>query len=275
MQGQRLLLKCRKRLQQWLNPISPTKLQQTIDALIPRKMDVLLMHSSLSSCGRFTGGPRSIIESVSRRTSNLVMPTHTYTYPEAQDSEGPVFDANATASRNGMLTNLFRTSANVVRSIHATHSLAASGPLATELTSGHWLSNTACGRNTPYQRLLDRHAGVLMFGVSLHSYTLFHTAEDAADSPCAYEVETCDRLRVRDEYGQIRVCLSKRQSRVPRRFAEAGENLVTRGMVQKVPLGRSHLYFVPDCMVVHEYLLERLRTFPDYLYYNCSVNLNS
>lgn len=275
MLGKWLLLKCRKRFQQWLNPISHDMLKRVLDLLIPENVNVLLMHSSLSSCGHFTGGPSSIIEAVSRHTANLLMPTHTYTYPEMLGIDAPVFDPAKTASRNGALTELFRTKPNVVRSIHATHSLAACGPLAKDLTAAHWQSDTACGRQTPYRRLLNRHASVLMFGVSFHSYTLYHTAEDAADSPFAYEAETIDRLRVLDEHGQVQVCPSKRQSRVLRRFAEAGEHLVDRGMVRKFPLGRNHLYFVPDCTIVHEYLVQKLRTYPDYLYYNCKVDLNS
>lgn len=274
MLGKRLLIRWRKRLQQWLNPISPAILQQVLGALIPERVDVLLMHSSLSSCGHFTGGPSSIIDAVSHHTANLLMPTHSYTYPEVASPIAPLFDRAKTSSRNGVLTELFRIKPNVVRSIHATHSLAAWGPLAEELTADHWKSDTACGRRTPYQRLLDRQASVLMFGVSLHSYTLYHTAEDAADSPFAYEANTIDQLRVIDEDGKVQICPSKRQSRAPRRFAETGEKLVCLGMVRKVPLGRNHLYFVPNCKLIHEYLVEKLLVYPDYLYLNCKVSLN-
>lgn len=273
MRGSGLLRKVRKRFQQWLNPVSPTKIKQTLDALMPNKVQMLLMHSSLSSCGRITGGPQSILDEVARRSGTLVLPTHTYCYPQSMESDGPVFDPATTPSRNGLLTELFRARSNACRSIHATHSLAARGPWAVQLTADHWHSNTACGRGTPWARLLEEHASVLMFGVSLHSYTLFHTAEDAADSPCAYESETIDRLRVVDEHGQIQICPSKRQSRVPRRFAETGEHLVSQGIIQKVSLGKNFLYFVPDCLVVHEYLLQKLNKYPDYLYYNCSIEL--
>lgn len=273
MFGQGLLMKWQKRLQHWINPISPSRLQQTLDSLMPSKVEVLLMHSSLSSCGRFTGGANGVLDDVASRASTLLLPTHTYCYPESSDSVGPVFDAQKTPSRNGALTELFRSRPDTVRSIHATHSLAARGPMAAEIVSGHWQSQTACGRGTPYDKLLDRKGSVLMFGVSFHSYTLYHTAEDAAESPYAYEERTSDKLRVVDENGDVRICPSKRQSRVPRRFALAGEHLVAIGLVKKVPLRRSYLYFVEDCRAVHEYLVKKLKDYPDYLYHNCSTEL--
>ncbi len=264
-----------RRIERWLYPISQPKLHRALKALIPANVNVLLVHSSLSSCGQFAGGPQSILDELGKLTSTLVMPTHTYCYPESPNSEGPVFDSATTASCNGLLTEIFRSDSNVTRSIHATHSLAARGPQSRQITSLHWHCNTPCGQGTPYQRLLETRASVLLFGVSLNSYTLYHTAEDAAESPCAYEANTLDHLRVLDEQRQVQVCPSKRQSRAPRRFAEVGEHLVQIGLARKISLGKNYLTFVPDCGAVHDYLVPKLRRFPDYLYCNCPADFNS
>ena len=45
--------------------------------------------------------------------------------------------------------------------------------------------------------MVRQDASVLMFGVTLNSYTLFHTAEDEAEVPYCYEEEPYS-LRVRD-----------------------------------------------------------------------------
>jgi aminoglycoside N3'-acetyltransferase len=112
-----------------------------------------------------------------------------------------------------------------------------------------------------------------MFGVDFHSYTLFHTAEDASGSEFAYENGTLDRLRVVNEKGEEQDCWSHRQSRAPRRFAETGDLLERAGLVRRVKLGRGTLLFVPDCSKVHDFLVERLRRIPDFLYQSCTSAL--
>jgi aminoglycoside 3-N-acetyltransferase len=233
----------------------------------------LFVHSSLSSCGRFTAGPYDVLQALREVSGTLCMPTHTYCYPSVADEAGPLFDAVTTPSKTGVLTEMFRAQPLVRRSINATHSMAATGPFAEVLTDGHFLSDTPCGADTPYRRLVQMHASALLFGVTFHCYTLFHTAEDASRSEYAYERGTLDRLRVVDELGQQRVCWTRRQSRAPRRFEQAGGLLERAGLVRRITLGRSHLLFVPDCSLAHDFLVERLEKIPDFLYLTCSRSL--
>jgi aminoglycoside N3'-acetyltransferase len=141
------------------------------------------------------------------------------------------------------------------------------------LTDGHYLSDTPCGAGTPYRRLVELQASVLLFGVTFHCYTLFHTAEDASGSEYAYERGTLDRLRVVDELGEQRVCWSRRQSRAPRRFEEAGGLLERAGLARRITLGRSQMLFIPDCSQAHNFLVERLEKIPDLLYLTCPRSL--
>jgi aminoglycoside 3-N-acetyltransferase len=254
-------------------PIRPGELRSALKKLTGGGIELLFLHSSLSSCGYFTAGPVDVLQSLREISGTLGLPTHSYCYPPAVGMTAPWFDPAITPSQNGLLTEIFRTQSLVVRSIHATHSIAATGPLAKELTSGHYLSNTPCGAGTPYDRLLQKRASVLLFGVAFHCYTLFHTAEDASGSEFAYENGTLDALRTVDEFGSRRVSLSQRQARAPRRFEEAGVLLERAGLVRRVSLGRNALLFVSDCSEVHEFLVERLRRVPDFLYQSCARNL--
>jgi aminoglycoside 3-N-acetyltransferase len=232
-----------------------------------------MVHSSLSNCGHLLNGADAIIDQLSAIAETLVMPTHTYFYPADDGGPAPVFSAQDSPSMNGYLTERFRLRRGSLRSIHSTHSLAAAGLGANKLISGHSHCMTSCGAGTPYSRLIEARAGVLMFGVSFHSYTLFHTAEDAAGSDCAYEAGRTDELRVLDEVGMVQSCLSKRQSRNPRRFKEVGELLEKNKLVQRVTLGRGHLLFAPDCAKVHDFLVERITRTPDYLLADCALPL--
>ena len=204
-----------------------------------------------------------------RGLGTLGLPTHSYSYPETTHAPGPIFDAAAAPSQNGSsrrssASNLAQSAAFI-----RTHSLAMIGPQAQELTDGHYSSETPCGRGTPYGRMIERRASALMWGVTFHSYTFYHTAEDAADSPFAYEPQTRDRLRVVDETGQIQERISRRQTRNARRFAQCGNLMEQAGLVRRAQLGAGVLLFVPDCAKAHDFLVERLRKIPNFLYLDC------
>jgi aminoglycoside 3-N-acetyltransferase len=253
--------------------IRPEQLQSSLRQLMGEKVDTLFVHISLSSCGWFTTGPDGVLDSLSGFCDTLGFPTHTYCYPLSPGELGPLFDPKVTPSQNGLLTEMFRHKSGVVRSIHATHSLAVRGVRAAEICADHYRCNTASGAGTPYYRLMTMRASALMFGVSFHSYTFFHTAEFESGSEFAYEHGTTDWLRVVDENGLRRDCRSLRQNRAPVRFREAGNLLERLGLVRRVQLALGALLFVPDVSKVHDFLLERLRSTPDFLRQSCKTAL--
>ncbi len=254
-------------------PIRHDTLRATLEEVTGGGSDVLVVHSSLSSCGYFTAGAEKVLDALAERCDTLCLPTHSYCYPVSPDAAGLVFEARTTPSQNGRLTELFRARVGVSRSIHATHSLAVSGSRAGTICDRHYQCNSPCGAGTPYDRLVRQQASVLMFGVSFHYYTFFHTAEFMSGSSHAFEHGTIDRLRVLDETGRLRECPSQRQSRAPMRFAEAGELLERVGLARGVPLGRDRLVYVPDASKAHEFLMERLKRVPDFLRQSCRSDL--
>jgi aminoglycoside 3-N-acetyltransferase len=269
----RLISKTERMIHRLRTPIRPDEMRSAVDRLTGGGRKILLVHASLSSCGRFTMGPVDVLHGLGEFCDTLAFPTHTYCYPPSADEPGDVFSPVITPSQNGLLTEIFRTQLGSVRSVHATHSLAASGSVAKCICSDHYHHETPCGAETPYNRLVQERAAVLLFGVTFHSYTLFHTAEDASGSEFAYEPATVDRLRVVDEQGEQHECLSRRQSRAPRRFTEAGHLLESYGLACRITLGRGNLLFVPDCSRVHDFLVERLKRIPDFLYESCTSSL--
>jgi aminoglycoside 3-N-acetyltransferase len=265
--------KATRALRRVATPISQRELHGALGSLIVNSPRVLFVHSSLSNLGRFTSGLSDVLSALGEYSETLCLPTFTYCYPARDGEVAPLFDPGSTRSKTGLLTEVFRAQQNVKRSIHSTHSIAASGPLSEELCANHYRQDSPCGVGTPYPKLLQHKAAVLMFGVNFHSYTLYHTAEDASGSQFAYENGTIDRLQVIDENGKKQECLSKRQSRAPRRFAEAGDLLERAGLVRRTRLGRGNLLFVPDSSKAHDFLVEKLRQTPDFLYQTCTRSL--
>lgn len=247
------------------SPVTGTALRRALYEVIGEGCETLYVHSGLSSLGHMVGGPAVALQTLADACDNLFLPTHSYSYPTAPGEPGPVFDAMATPSQMGLLAEAFRKQPDVVRSIHASHSLAGLGRLAQETCAGHYECETPCGQGTPYSRLVHRGAGALMLGVSFRYYTPFHTAEWESASDFAAEPGEIDRLRFIDETGQVRERLSKHQNRTVPRFHEAGEMLERLGFVRRKPLGLSALLFVPDMSRVHEFLVGRLKVHPDFL----------
>jgi aminoglycoside 3-N-acetyltransferase len=175
-----------------------------------------------------------------------------------------VFDPATTPSQTGLITNHFRQMPGVVRSLSPSHSLAARGNQATELCAGHDRCSTPCGPGTPYEKLIQRDAAVLMFGATMHTYTLFHTAEDAAACDYLYYKEPF-RMRVCD-HGQTRELQIHRQDMsVKRRFVAMDTVLEREHLLHRVPLGIGELLWIVSSHQTHKFLLEQLRQDPHYL----------
>jgi aminoglycoside 3-N-acetyltransferase len=255
--------------------VSAADVSAAVRQTIGGHVDCLLMHSSLSRCGNIENGPATVIDAVQACCDTLCLPTHTYCYPVSRQTPPPTYNARQTRSVVGEITNFFWQQPDVCRSIHPTHSLAARGPEAKNLCRGHELCNTPCGSGTPYERLVERDIAVLMFGVTMHNYTLFHTAEDAAHCPYLYEAEPYD-LRALDLEGNLhRVRMYRmphdteadreRDISVRRRFKSMDVILEQAQLLRRQSLGHGELLFIPSARATHEFLLARLHEDPFFL----------
>lgn len=247
----------RQRHQQHLRP---AQIREAFQSLADSAGDILLVHSSLSACGHIEGGVSTVLTSLRQwaGSGTLAMPTHTYCYP-VHGRPAPCFDPVATGSIVGRITDAFWRQPGVVRSMHPTHSLACEGPLAQEICSDHEWSDTACGRGTPYEKLIRRDCAVLLFGTTFESYTLFHFAEHEAQVPYLYLPERC-QLVYRDRASiEWRMSARRQDMRVRRRFAAMDAWLQARGLVKLTPMSLGELRFVPSALAMHEALMNELR----------------
>ncbi|MCE9556473.1 MAG: AAC(3) family N-acetyltransferase [Planctomycetes bacterium] len=246
-------------------PVTAADIARCLESLVGGVQPIIFMHSSLSRCGYIEGGPATIVQEVKQWCDTLCVPTHTYCYVRP-DGSVPVYEPRMTKSVVGEITNFFwEASPQPIRSIHPTHSIAAAGPSAEALVEGHVACDTPCGRGTPYEHFIAADAAVLMFGASMHSYTLFHTAEDAAECPYLYFPQPV-RLRALDYAGILHEVVMRRQDMtVERRFAETDRELEQQGLLRRAKLGKGEIYFVPSSRAVHAFLLDRLKSDPHYL----------
>ncbi|SDF60168.1 aminoglycoside 3-N-acetyltransferase [Fontibacillus panacisegetis] len=142
----------------------------------------LLMHSSMKSIGEVEGGADTVLDALSEYMQEglLVLPTHTWSYINA---ENPRFEVESSPSCVGILPELFRQRSGVIRSIHPTHSVAALGEDAASFVEGAERWDTPCHRESPWGRLLDREATIMLVGVDLRRNTFIHGIEEWVDIP--------------------------------------------------------------------------------------------
>ena len=256
-----------KRARRKMVRLDEAKILEALQSCGAFKADLLLVHSSLSACGSIEGGPATVISALGSWISNrtvLALPTHTWSYPD-DTGVAPIYDYTSTPSLVGAITNYYWRQPRVVRSLHPSHSLACRGPEAEELCAGHEFCETPCGAGTPYQRIAEGNSSVLMFGATLDSYTLFHSAEDTAQVPYLYAPEQVT-LRTRRKDGVIQSIKMWRQDMtVARRFAATVNWLSEQGVVVRRKLGLGELLFIPNARALHEMMVKTLRRDPLFL----------
>lgn len=143
--------------------------------------DVVMVHSSFDRFEGFNGKPTDVLallRTVVGGQGTILMPTIPFSGTAIEYvRHAKPFDVARTPSRMGLLTELFRRSPGVVRSIHPTHSVAAWGARAQDFIRDHQLAKTPCDRQTPYGRLPAASGKILLLGADIEAMTLFHYVE--------------------------------------------------------------------------------------------------
>ena len=173
--------------------------------------DVLMVHSAFDRFVGFHGGPVGAVralQEVVEPGGALMMPTIPFQGTAIEYAlSDPVFDAQHTVSRMGLISEVFRRSPGVVRSLHPTHSVAVWGRRADAIIAGHELAETPCGRLTPYGKLLDYDGKILLAGVPPSTMTFGYFVAEELEPRLAVPVLTRERypMRWKDGDGTVRV----------------------------------------------------------------------
>lgn len=154
----------------------------------------VIMHSSLRSFGTVEGAADAVIlalEEVITKEGLIMMPAFTY-------GKG-VYDPQETPSQTGAITEAFRKSSGVKRSLHPTHSLCAWGKDAEGFLSGHD-REAPFQKGSPLERFSREGGFVMLAGVTQVANSLIHVAQELAqlsylDRPKTVEVKRGAEVR--------------------------------------------------------------------------------
>jgi len=150
-----------------------------------KKGDSVGVHSSLSSFGHVVEGADAVIDAlleVVGEEGNIVMSTHSANLVKVQRTPEEIamgvswlfkispYDPDKTPVTTGIIPETFRKREGVIRGSHPSHSVAAFGPRATELSKG-------------WHRLHELDGYILLIGVGLDRCTAMHLAEKRVTFP--------------------------------------------------------------------------------------------
>jgi aminoglycoside 3-N-acetyltransferase len=170
---------------------TPTQLENMLKTMGITAGDTVLMHSAFRVFNGFEGTPDQVIACVLNiigESGNLVMVSMPYTGSTAAYLRAGVpFDVQQTMSAMGVITEIFRQTPGVVRSVNPAHPILAWGPAAPWLIAGHEHTMYSCGKGSPFEKLVHVQAKALFFDVtasfslghvSPRGMTFFHYLED-------------------------------------------------------------------------------------------------
>jgi aminoglycoside 3-N-acetyltransferase len=163
--------------------------------------DAAFVQAGMSSFGTIEGGPDAVIEAFARVLGPdglIAMPSFPLDRPTLEYlRQDPAFDLLNTPSRMGAISERFRTSEGVLRSLHPTHPVCARGPGAEEIVAGHELAPTPFGAGTPFAKLIERGAHQVYFGSGVGAITMYHAYECLREPPYPIEVFLPQRIEAR------------------------------------------------------------------------------
>ncbi len=166
--------------------------------------DAVFFQAAMSAFGSFEAGSASVIYGLERALGAgglAAMPAFTLDATmQAYIERDLVFDARATPSRMGRVSEDFRCLDGTVRSVHPTHSVTARGAGATTLVAGSEATPVPFGEGTPFARLAELDAWQVFFGCGTGPMTIYHCFECLRRPPfplavfaeCVYEARCLD-----------------------------------------------------------------------------------
>lgn len=222
--------------------VCTSELQEKLTVLGIRTGDSVIFHTSLKSFGTIEGGAKCIIDSLRTLVGNggtLMVPTFTY-------SDTTHFDVNASPSKTGTLTEIFRKLPEAKRSFSPTHSVAVIGARSDEYISDH-LHTAPLGINSPIARLASADGWVLLLGVGHTSNSSIHVGEAVAKAPYLWapRIPTLPReASVRLPNGREEKVVHTEMPGCSAAFGNIDAPLRQQQLVREVVIGSAHCQLI-------------------------------
>ncbi len=174
------LRKCKCKFQFWVKPMTLEDMRHILTVeLCIKKCDRIFVTSAFGSL-HATFSPQELVQllmDIVTPEGMILMPY----YPPGSSTDwaksGSVFNMQTTKASTGIVTNVFSTFPDVVKSLHPTKSVCAWGKGAANLIAGHIGSTTPFSGGSPYDKFLAL-GGSKSVGLGSLKYPMGHCIED-------------------------------------------------------------------------------------------------
>ena len=219
--------------------VTQTDIESGLRRLGLNSGDLVFVHSSLSSFGRVERGADAVVDAILNvigPQGTLAVPTFRY-MPEC-------FDPAETTSVVGRITEVVRLRPNAIRSLHPTHSVAAIGRWAKQLTEGHEDTHPF-GEGSPLHKLYLMDGKLLLLGVTHRTTSIIHVAEEVARMPY---LDRTREARIRTPNGIVRKMV--RRPGCSQGFAKIDDELESTRQASRLHIGECLAQLIPARAIV-------------------------
>ncbi len=240
-----------------------------------REGDILIVHSSYESFQKSCADiiePNKLIGILAELIGDkgtLAFPTHP-SYSREKISKDTIrsnddvkevltYDVRKTLAWTGFLPNVFLRMPGVIRSKHPINTLAALGPLASEMMRKNIEGELplACGPNSSWKFCADRKAKILGLGVDLvHSLTMMHVAEDSNPNWPIREWYRKRTFKIIDGIDEQVLTVAERKPKWTINLAERcfRKDLIKEGILRIASVGELQIEYINDSKELTDYL---------------------
>ena len=210
----------------------------TVMEFVQPSDSVVVLHSALWPLWEAEVSPEELLDGLLKAIGpdrTLIMPTFTLDFARTG-----TFHWSDTPSKDmGVLPELFRQRAGVVRSRNPMTSWAALGPLQEEACRD--VGDSVWGPGTPFYYMYENDARIIVLGIPLAtSASVLHVAEEQAMAPYRYFKTFRGTADYGDGFGPVSARMYSRRLDLPTGydFTPVSEALASKGKLVARPLGR-------------------------------------
>jgi aminoglycoside N3'-acetyltransferase len=249
--------KIKTHLVQHLRSYTADDLKSKLRQIGIAETDTLLVHANFEQDSGFKGSPQDVVNALIQTVGlkgNLLMVSIPYR-GTAYDylKKNKPFRIRKTMSMMGLVTELFRRTEGVMRSLHPTHPVLVYGKDSSWLVEGHEKCMFPCGAGSPFDKFRQLKGKILFFDVDFTAITFFHYIEDHIKHKLPFNIYHNEIFSVTAYDYENREHIIKTHvfnPQVIRNAAKLKQEMVTNNMIKKARVGNSQLLLVEPEEVV-------------------------
>lgn len=252
------MIDVRSRAKAWLiqrfYTYGPEALSAALQGLGLRAGDVVMLHSSWATDNGFFGRPIDFINTIKKVLGEdglLSMVSLPYQNESSKQylERGVPMDVRRSASKMGLLSEVFRRGRDTRRSLSPTHPVLASGARAEDFISGHEHCEVPFGVGSPFDRLRTWNGKILTVDAPFSTITYTHYIEDRIAPTLGFPLYEEHPMRgiVVDQTGhrrEVSVRVLSREANRRRREPLLIEEMNRAGLIAQRRVGNTRLALI-------------------------------